>query len=302
MESKRIAGRDDGTRSFGPAARRHGVDSAPDATSSDATTTSAANCSGIVSRDRSKDYAELWEQFWTTGSATARNELVERYLHLVDEVVRRVPSGVAAHWSVDDLKSYGTFGLINAVDLRQRELARIPFAVYARRRIQGAIYDELRKLDWLPRTARRRTIEFNLTEDDLRVDLRRSPNRAEILAAMDITDLRRTAATVSALQRSQIASLDGPIRGEEEGSLLDSLSESADTESDMITRLDHDALRSALDTLPERQRSVITMRFVQQLSLRETGERVGISESRARQVEIDALRGLRHALSAQHAA
>lgn len=209
---------------------------------------------------------------------------------------------MAAHWSIDDLRSYGTLGLINAVDRRQPELARIPFAIYARRRIQGAIYDELRKLDWLPRTARRRTIEFNRAEDDLRVDLRRSPDRAEILAAMDITDTRRTAATVSALQRSQMTSLDSPVGGDDQGTLLDSLRESSDTEADVIQKIDQDALRSALSTLPERQRSVIKLRFVNQLSLRETGELVGISESRARQVEIDALRGLRHVMTTSSAA
>ena len=249
-----------------------------------------------------RDYSDVWEAFWTANSAAARAQLIEAYLYLVDEVVRRMPSGVAAHWSADDLQSFGTLGLINAVDRRQRALAQIPFAIYARRRIQGSIYDELRKLDWLPRTARRRTIEFNKTEDDLRIELCRNPNRAEILAAMDITDLRRTASTLAALQRSQTTSLECPIRGEDEGTLLDALREPADTESDVLRRIDHDALRSALHNLPERQRSVIAHRFVEQLSFRETGELVGISESRARQVELDALRGLRDLLATPSAA
>ena len=274
----------------------------PAATQLDAVPTKPATRPPSFNRALARDYSDVWATFWATKSSAARAELIEVYLYLVDEVVRRIPSGVSAHWSSDDLQSFGALGLINAVDRRRPELAQIPFAIYARRRIQGAIYDELRKLDWLPRTARRRVIEFNKTEDELRVDLCRSPNRAEILAAMDITDLRRTASIVAALQRSQTTSLDSPIRGEDQGTLLDSIREAADTEVNVLQRIDHDALRSALSSLPERQRSVITHRFVEQLSFRETGKLVGISESRARQVELDALRGLRHLLDTPSAA
>lgn len=296
MGTERKPERSEGARAVGSSARSLNANPSSDETSPRLSPNATTERTGGLRSDSNRDFGKLWEKFWATSSRSVRNDLIERHLYLVDEVVRRIPSRIAAHWSTDDLRSFGILGLINAVDRRQPELARIPFA----------IYDELRKLDWLPRTVRRRSIEFNKTEDDLRIDLRidlrRSPNRAEILAAMDITDLRRTAATVSAIQRSQITSLDSPIRREAEGSLLDSLSESNNTEADVIRRLDHDALRIAMSTLPERQRSVIEHRFVDQLSLRETRARVGISESRTRQVEIDALRGLRHRLTASNAA
>jgi RNA polymerase sigma factor FliA len=244
----------------------------------------------------------LWTDFWATSSPATRNELVVRHLHLVDIVVRRLPASLVAHWSVADFRSFGTIGLIDAVDRRRSDLAQIPFAPYALYRIRGAIFDELRKLDWLPRTLRRRVIEFRETEDSLRGSLRHRPSRDEVLNEMGVTEQQQVVATMSAIRRSQFESLQDPLGDDDETPRADHLVSSDDPEAAVIAQCESNELKSAINRLPLRQRTIISYRFVGGLTQQQVGDILGVSNTRICQLEGQALRELRHILSAERVA
>jgi RNA polymerase sigma factor FliA len=244
----------------------------------------------------------LWQAFWSTGSVAARNQLVEMYLHIVDGVVRRMPYDILRHWAADDLKGFGVFGLIDAVERRQPELSQLSFATYANTRIRGAIYDELRALDWLPRTARRKAIEFKRTEDDLRGSLRRNPDFDEVLAELRTTSPSQVKATARAVGSSQIASLEGRLYQDSRGSKADQLASSDDVEVDLFAQADQQELSDAIASLSERKRAILAYRYRDRLTLQEVGDLIGVSCSRICQIEQATLRDLRKILQVSDAA
>ena len=238
----------------------------------------------------------LWQSLWSTGSVAARNQLVETYLHLVDAVVRRMPYDILRHWGADDLKGFGVFGLIDAVERRQPQLSQLSFATYANTRIRGAIYDELRALDWLPRTARRKAIEFRRTEDDLRGSLRRNPDFDEVLAELHTTSPSQVKATARAVGSSQIASLEGRLYQDSHGSKAEQLVSSDEVDMDLFAQADQQELSDAIASLSERKRAILDYRYRDRLTLQEVGDLIGVSCSRICQIEQATLRDLRKIL------
>jgi RNA polymerase sigma factor for flagellar operon FliA len=238
----------------------------------------------------------VWQLLWSTGSVVARNQLVEMHLHLVDAVVRRLPYDILRHWGADDLKGFGVFGLIDAVQRRQPELSQLSFATYANTRIRGAIYDELRALDWLPRTARRKAIDFKRTEDDLRGSLRRNPDFDEVLAELQVTTPTQVKATARAVRCSQIASLEGRMNQDSPSSPADHLASSDDVEMELFMQADQQELSNAIASLSERKRAILAYRYRDRLTLQEVGALIGVSCSRICQIEQATLRDLRRIL------
>src|SRR5580704_5901414 len=132
------------------------------------------------------DLERLWVQFWTRRDGELRNKLVVNYSGIVHTVASRLPANVRSNWSLDDLKSSGVLGLIEAVDRFEEGSQVSVFPAYAQQRIRGAIYDELRRLDWLPRTIRRRVITYRVAVDDLSSELGRMPDRSEVMKEMGV--------------------------------------------------------------------------------------------------------------------
>jgi len=214
-------------------------------------------------------------------------------MYLVDGVVRRLPFDVRRYWGEEELRSFGTFGLIDAVERRRAALATLSFATYANARIRGAIYDELRALDWLPRTARRRAIDFKVAEDGLRVSLKRNPGYREVLEAMDVATPAQLRSTVTAVNRSQMVSLDDRLSEDNESSKLTLLPSPDDVESELFSQIDQLDLSAALANLPDRQRAILGYRYRDRLTLQQVGELIGVSYSRICQIEQATLRDLR---------
>lgn len=238
----------------------------------------------------------LWNSYWASGSRSDRNNLIELHIYLIDRVVRRLPYDVRRYWSDEDLRSFGTFGLIDAVERRQAELADLSFATYADTRIRGAIYDELRALDWLPRSARRKAIDFRAAEDELRVSLKRNPGYNEVLAAMDVTTRAQSRATALAVCRSQLTSLEDRLNPDSQASQLSQLQSGDDVEEELFSNIDHLELSAALARLPDRQRAILAYRYCDHLTLQQVGDLSGVSYSRICQIEQATLRDLRGAL------
>ncbi|MGD0220304.1 MAG: sigma-70 family RNA polymerase sigma factor [Acidimicrobiales bacterium] len=245
-------------------------------------------------------YARLWERFWAARDETARNDLLLAYEPLILVVLGQLPSSVRAHWEREDLASFGILGLVAAIDRFDPASPLDRFAGYAAMRIRGAIYDEMRRLDWLPRSVRRHVTEYQSTADELGHRLGRVPGPSEVLDMMGVIGAARQA-VLSGVQSSQmlhldrvveVAGSDGTIR------LADVLPAGGtnDPEAAAVESEEVAALRRAVDELPERQRRVITLHLFEGFTFEEIGAQLGVSASRVCQIEGAAIRSLRQLL------
>src|SRR6187549_2359860 len=174
--------------------------------------------------DQATDTRVLWQEFKRTGDRGLRDRLILTYAPLVKYVAGRLGSGLPAHVDEGDLVSYGLLGLIGAIE-RYDPTRDIKFETYAMARIKGAIIDELRALDWVPRSVRARAREIERAIGELESRLGRAPTDEEIATKVGIT-VDELDDSLSDISRSSIAALDElwSISGEgDQVSLLDTL-------------------------------------------------------------------------------
>ncbi|MHB1599512.1 MAG: sigma-70 family RNA polymerase sigma factor [Acidimicrobiales bacterium] len=244
----------------------------------------------------------LWQRYWHCREPVARNELILYYQPLVKLVASRLPSSVRTYWEIDDLRSFGLLGLIEAIGRWAPTSPGARFEAYATKRVRGSIFDEMRRLDWLPRGERRRVVDYQAAGDDLSGRLRRTPERREILAEMRADDAEREK-IVAAVQSSQILHLDRHVDAApsgEETSLIDLLvsDRSLEPESRVISEERLEEVRAAMTKLPDRQRTVVTCHFLGGLTQEQIGSMLGVSNSRVCQIEASAMQALRRLLVA----
>lgn len=253
--------------------------------------------------DRETEIAAYWADFKETGSAQARERLILHYVPLVRYVAGRVAIGLPANVDFDDLVSYGVFGLVDAVE--KFDLNRgIKFETYAIARIRGAIIDGLRAVDWIPRSVRQKAKELEQAIAELEARLGRPASDREVSESLGLT-VEQYHELLSEVKGIALASLDEMWTGESDddgnggvrfGEMIeDRASEdpSLAVESDEMRRL----LADAIDRLPERERLVVALYYYEELTLREIGEVLGVSESRVSQIHTKALLRLRGKLS-----
>ncbi len=242
---------------------------------------------------------ESWLRFKRDGDREARDRLVLGYAPLVKYVANRMGSGLPAHVDQADLVSYGLGGLMAAID-RFDPVREVRFETYALSRIRGAILDELRVIDWVPRSLRARGREIERAEATLARELLRTPTDAELAAELGITADELDASLVALSQASMVA-LDARLaRVDAAGdhiSLLDILPDRDETDPAAI--VDRAALKDSLaavvERLPERERIVIGLYYYENLKLHEIGKVLGVTESRVSQLHTSALLRLRGA-------
>jgi len=237
----------------------------------------------------------LWAEFKETASPQARERLILHYAPLVKYVASRVATGLPASVEQADLVSYGMFGLIDA--LEKFEPARgNKFETYAIPRIKGAIIDELRAMDWVPRSVRFKAREIEKAYSDLESMMKRAPSEKEVAARLGVTlkelhDVITQISFVSVLALDELLSV-GSDRGEQV-SLLDTL---ADRGSDVSMGLEGQETRgllaAAINSLSEREKIVVTLYYFEGLTL-EIGEILGVTESRVCQIHTKAVNQLR---------
>jgi RNA polymerase sigma factor FliA len=238
----------------------------------------------------------LWAEFKETASLEARERLILHYAPLVKYVASRVATGLPASVEQADLVSYGMFGLIDA--LEKFEPARgNKFETYAIPRIKGAIIDELRAMDWVPRSVRFKAREIEKAYSDLESMMKRAPSEKEVAARLGVTlkelhDVITQISFVSVLALDELLSV-GSDRGEQV-SLLDTL---ADRGSDVSMGLEGQETRgllaAAINSLSEREKIVVTLYYFEGLTLAEIGEILGVTESRVCQIHTKAVNQLR---------
>jgi RNA polymerase sigma factor for flagellar operon FliA len=241
----------------------------------------------------------LWREFRRTDDSGIRDRLILTYAPLVKYVAGRLGSGLPAHVDEGDLVSYGLLGLISAIERYDPE-RDIKFETYAIMRIKGAIIDELRALDWVPRSVRARARQIERAIAELESKLGRAPTDEEIAGKIGITEaeLEESLADIS---RSSIAALDElwSVSGEgDQVSLLDTIEDSTGPRpSDSLDETElRETMADAISRLPEREKLVITLYYYEELTLREIGEVLGVTESRVSQLHTKAVLRLRSRL------
>ncbi len=242
------------------------------------------------------ELAELWAEFKRSASPQARERLILHYAPLVKYVASRVATGLPASVEQADLVSYGMFGLIDALD--KFEPARgNKFETYAIPRIKGAIIDELRAMDWVPRSVRFKAREIEKAYADVEAMMKRAPTEHEVADRLGVSieelhDVINQISFVSVLALDELLSV-GSDRGEQV-SLLDTL---ADKSTDPTTGLEGQETRgllsAAINSLTEREKIVVTLYYFEGLTLAEIGDILGVTESRVCQIHTKAVNQLR---------
>ncbi|MCB1247625.1 MAG: FliA/WhiG family RNA polymerase sigma factor [Acidimicrobiia bacterium] len=239
---------------------------------------------------------ELWAHYKATGDERARDGLILHYSPLVKFVAGRVGSGLPRNVDQSDLVSSGTLGLIDAVDKFEPERG-FKFETYAVNRIKGAILDELRKLDWVPRSVRARTKEIQRTMADLEHKYQRTPSEDEVADAMDIsTDTLRD--HLGEIAKLGFVALDELLKpGEKEsGSMSEMIADpsATDPSGNFEREETRYALADSINRLPDRERLVLTLYYYEGLTLAEIGSVLNVTESRICQIHAKAVISLRN--------
>ena len=271
-------------------------------TSSSATATKAKTSTKTVTIPPAVDdeLGQLWQGFKGDGSEQCRERLILHYAPLVKYVASRVATGLPASVEQADLVSYGMFGLIDA--LHKFEPGRgNKFETYAIPRIKGAIIDELRAMDWVPRSIRFKAREIEKAHTDLEAMLKRQPSESEMAERLGISrselhDVVSQISFVSVLALDELVSV-GSDRGEQV-SLIDTLADKGlDPTSGVESQETRGLLAAAINSLSEREKIVVTLYYFEGLTLAEIGEILGVTESRVCQIHTKAVGGLRGQLS-----
>ncbi len=247
-----------------------------------------------------EDTQALWLEYRRSGDAAVRDRLILTYAPLVKYVAGRLGSGLPAHVDENDLVSYGLLGLIAAIE-RYDPARDIKFETYAIARIKGAIIDELRALDWVPRSVRSRAREIERAIADLESKLGRAPNDEEIAAKVGIS-VEELEESLTDISRSSIAALDElwSVSGEgDQISLMDTIEDtSGPRPAEVLDEVElREVLADAIARLPEREKLVITLYYYEELTLREIGEVLGVTESRVSQLHTKAILRLKSRLA-----
>ena len=250
---------------------------------------------------KSIELKDLWRRYKRDGDERARERLVVAYSPLVKYVSGRMASGLPAHVEEADLISYGLGGLISAIERFDLE-REIKFETYAITRIKGAIIDELRSLDWVPRSVRARARAIERANTKLEHKLQRAPTDEEMAKELEMTvgDFQDALLQIS---NSTVAALDelwtvSDASGDQV-SLLDTLQDPAapDPAAVMDATDLKDRIADAIARLPEREKLVVALYYYENLTLREIGEVLGVTESRVSQLHTKAVLRLRGRMS-----
>jgi RNA polymerase sigma factor for flagellar operon FliA len=243
----------------------------------------------------------LWREYRAKQDPALRDRLIVTYAPLVKYVAGRLGSGLPAHVDDEDLVSYGLLGLIGAIE-RYDPDRDVKFETYAIARIRGAIIDELRALDWVPRSVRSRARDIERAIAELEGKLGRVPTDEEIATKLGLTE-EELDESLSEISRSSIAALDElwTISGSsgDQVALIDTIEdpEAPDPQGSLSQTELREAIADAIARLPEREKLVVTLYYYEELTLREIGEVLGVTESRVSQLHTKAILRLKARLA-----
>jgi RNA polymerase sigma factor for flagellar operon FliA len=244
--------------------------------------------------------ARLWVEYKKSGDRQIRDQLIVLYSSLVKYVAARVAVGLPQHVDSADLVSYGVIGLIDAID-RYDPVRQVKFETYAIPRIRGAIIDELRAIDWVPRSVRAKARAVEQAYASLEATLLRTPTDAEVAAELDMTeqdlqDILRQISFVGVAALDEVFLVGGDRS--ERTTLGDTIPDAAAGPVAMFEdKESKEILSQAIMQLGDRERTVLSLYYYEGLTLAEIGEILGVTESRVCQIHTKAVLQLRARLS-----
>ena len=239
---------------------------------------------------------DAWTEFVTTRHPALRDELITRYIPLVRFVVSRLGIPSVGVLDQEDMVSFGIIGLINAID-RFEPARGIRFEAFATLRIRGAVIDQLRAINWFPRSAVRRIRQVESVLAELEQRLGRSPTEEEVAAEMDVPLDRYRHMMQEA--STTIFSLDAPLNAlstEDDTVSVAELLEDGHTpgpaeqleNEEMLTSLSY-----AIDQLPSREKQLLSLYYQEEMTMKEISNVLRVSESRVCQLHMQAIARLR---------
>jgi RNA polymerase sigma factor for flagellar operon FliA len=243
------------------------------------------------------DVAELWRALKKRGCPHARERLILHYVPLVTFVAARLRTKMPASVEIDDLWSDGVVGLIDAVE-RFDLSHKVKFETYATTRVRGAMLDQLRALDWVPRSVRAKARELERATSKLQAQFRREPTRAELAREMGV-DVATVQRRLHATAKTSVVALDElltvSVEDGEYVSIGDTIADEGNEEPGAALEAAEtaDEVRAAMGTLSEREHEMISLYYFDGATLSTIGSQFGVTESRVSQIHSRALRTLR---------
>ncbi|MBU8922050.1 MAG: FliA/WhiG family RNA polymerase sigma factor [Bacteroidales bacterium] len=242
--------------------------------------------------DKNSDRTELWETFTETGSEKVRESLILEYIHLVKYAAGRIAVSLPSHIEIDDLFAAGMLGLIQSVE--KYDITRMTkFETYAIPRIRGSMLDELRSQDWFPRSIRHKAKLLESVLADLEITLGRPAGDVDVANHLKIS-MKEYYKLLDDVSLACLISLDQGISSNHEG-LYSVISNSLPHSNavDPYERLEEKELlgivKDTLANLPEKERLVLTLYYYEELTLKEIGKVLEVSESRICQIHTKAM-------------
>ncbi|MFT5563413.1 MAG: RNA polymerase sigma factor for flagellar operon FliA [Myxococcota bacterium] len=240
----------------------------------------------------------LWLTYKADPTTALREQLILRYAPLVKYVAGRMAVGMPSSVDRGDLTSYGMFGLLDAIE-KFDVATGFKFETYAVRRVRGAIIDELRSMDWVPRSVRRKARDIERALAKLQSQMHRAPSDEELAFELGISG-EQLADNLTQVSLTSVAALDGAL-GSSDGSTLTMVDTVVDHDAmspdEMLDRrVLGELLRDAVDRLTEREQTVLALYYGEGMTLAQAGEVLGVTESRVCQIHSKAILALRSKL------
>lgn len=236
--------------------------------------------------------AKLWEDYSKHKSSEGREKLITEYAGLVKVVAGRLSMYLGYNVEYEDLVGYGIFGLIDAVDKYDYSKG-VKFETYASFRIRGAILDEIRKMDWIPRTLRQKQRKLDTAYQKLESELGRAATDEEMAKELELTP-KEYELWQNQTNISNLFSLDEYLEQGSESNVESNLSSNYETPEQITERNElKTILTDALCILTEKEKKVIILYYYEELTLKEISNVLEVSESRISQLHTKALQKMR---------
>ncbi len=250
-----------------------------------------------IKRLSDEELEALWQQYLMDKSQKdLRDKLIIQYIYLTRYVIGRIKMNLPVTFTLEDITSYGIEGLIGAIEKYTPDRGA-RFETYAIMRIRGAIIDKVRSQDWIPRSVRQKIKEINLTAENLKQSLGRPATTTELAAAMKM-DKEKIEEFLA--EDSQIGSIyERKGVAEESVEIVDTIQDE-NLQNPLEKLVDRDVkqeLQIALKRLPEREKMIMALYYHENMTLKEIGDAINISESRVCQLHAQAIMKLKNILS-----
>lgn len=252
-----------------------------------------------IKRLSTEELEKLWYDFLADKTnKKLRDKLIVQYIYLTKYVIGRIKGNLPPTFSVDDISGYGVEGLIDAIEKYSPEKGA-RFETYAIMRIRGTIIDKIRSQDWMPRSTRKKIKDVKEAAEKLRQELGRFPTSSEIGEALGI---EREKVDAILAESTTVSSLyDKKGASDESVEIIDTIEDTSSVNPlDKLEEKDtKKELQMALKSLPERERLIMVLYYQKNMTLKEIGETIEVSESRVCQLHAQAIMKLKNILSGQ---